>query len=170
MEEEKLKAFIKENSILIYEYINEEVLKDIGTMSSGFFVRLLDEYFNKKDKRIPTDNLTPNTLAYFLIAETLGEAKQAFPFFRKDTLTLEKIFKDAKVYFNHVKFAIKDNTFNISLVQTKAGVSTLEEELIKFSKQFPIKTFGIDDFITRNSKRNSDESLKKLEEDIKKIL
>ena len=170
MEEEKLKAFIKENSILIYEYINAEILKDIGAISAGFFVRLVDEYFNKKDKTIPTDNLTPNTLAYFLIAEVLGEAKQAFPFFRKDTLDLHKIFKDVKVYFNHVKFTIENDTFNIYLIQTKAGVSTLEKELIKFLKQFPMKTHGIDDFIRKNSKKESDEGLNKLEKDIKRVI
>ncbi|NCB13901.1 MAG: hypothetical protein EOM78_20070, partial [Erysipelotrichia bacterium] len=81
----------------------------------------------------------------------LGEAKQAFPFFRKDTLCLDKIFKEAKVYFNHVKFTIEDNTFNIYLIQTKAGVSTLDEEIIKYSKQFPIKTFGIKEFIVNYS-------------------
>lgn len=147
MQENELKAFIQENSSLIYEYINAEILKDIGVMSPDFFVRLIDEYFNKKEKRVCTDNLTADTFGYYLITEVLGEAKQAFPFFRKDTLSLDKIFKEAKVYFNHVKFTIEDNTFNIYLIQTKAGVSTLDEEIIKYSKQFPIKTFGIKEFI-----------------------
>ena len=147
MQENELKAFIQENSSLIYEYINAEILKDIGVMSPDFFVRLIDEYFNKKEKRVCTDNLTADTFGYYLITEVLGEAKQAFPFFRKDTLCLDKIFKEAKVYFNHVKFTIEDNTFNIYLIQTKAGVSTLDEEIIKYSKQFPIKTFGIKEFI-----------------------
>ncbi len=139
MQENELKAFIKENSPLIYEYINAEILKDIGVMSSSFFERLIDEYFNKKEKRICTDNLSVDTLGYYLIAEVLGEARQAFPFFRKDTLTLDGIFKEAKVYFNHVKFTIENDTFKIYLVQTKAGVSTLDEEIIKYSKQIPMK-------------------------------
>ncbi|MDN5042519.1 hypothetical protein O8C80_04115 [Aliarcobacter butzleri] len=148
MQENELKAFIKENSPLIYEYINSELLKDIGVMSSDFFVRLIDEFF-KKEKRIYQENITADTLGYYLICEVLGEAKQAFPFFRKDTLSLDKIFKEAKVYFNHVKFSIKDDIFTISLVQTKAGVSTLDEELIKFSKDFPMKTSGLQEFIEK---------------------
>lgn len=151
MQENELKAFIKENPSLIYPYINNEILKDIGVMSPDFFVRLMDEYFNKKEKRICTNNLTADTLGYYLITEILGEARQAFPFFRKDTLCLDKIFKEAKVYFNHVKFTIEDNTFNIYLIQTKAGVSTLDEEIIKYSKQFPIKTSGIKEFIVNYS-------------------
>ncbi|CAM3859185.1 hypothetical protein [Arcobacter cloacae] len=151
MQENELKAFIKENSSLIYEYINAEILKDIGVMSYLFFERLIDEYFSKEEKRVCTDNLTADTFGYYLITEVLGEAKQAFPFFRKDTLSLDKIFKEAKVYFNHVKFTIEDNTFNIYLIQTKAGVSTLDEEIIKYSKQFPIKTFGIKEFIVNYS-------------------
>ena len=151
MQENELKAFIQENSSLIYEYINAEILKDIGVMSYLFFERLIDEYFSKEEKRVCTDNLTADTFGYYLITEVLGEAKQAFPFFRKDTLSLDKIFKEAKVYFNHVKFTIEDNTFSIYLIQTKAGVSTLDEEIIKYSKQFPIKTFGIKEFIVNYS-------------------
>lgn len=150
MQENELKAFIKENSPLIYEYINSELLKDIGVMSSDFFVRLIDEFF-KKEKRIYQENITADTLGYYLICEVLGEAKQAFPFFRKDTLSLDEIFKEAKVYFNHVRFTIKDDIFTISLVQTKAGVSTLDEEIIKFSKQFPIKTSGLQEFIEKQT-------------------
>lgn len=148
MQENELKAFIKENSPLIYEYINSELLKDIGVMSSDFFVRLIDEFF-KKEKRVYQENITADTLGYYLICEVLGEAKQAFPFFRKDTLSLDEIFKEAKVYFNHVKFSIKDDIFTISLVQTKAGVSTLDEEIIKFSKDFPMKTSGLQKFIEK---------------------
>lgn len=150
MQENELKAFIKENSPLIYEYINSEILKDIGVMSSDFFVRLINEFF-KKEKRIYQENITADTLGYYLICEVLGEAKQAFPFFRKDTLSLDEIFKEAKVYFNHVRFFIKDEIFTISLVQTKAGVSTLDEEIIKFSKDFPMKISGLQEFISKQT-------------------
>jgi hypothetical protein len=170
MQENELKVFIKENAILIYEYINSEILKNIGTLSPDFFVRLIEEFFNKKEKRVCTNNLTADTLGYYLITEVLGEAKQAFPFYRKDTLYLDEIFKEAKVYFNHVKFTIEDDIFTIFLVQTKAGVSTLDEEIIKFSKQFPIKTLGLEEFISKNSNITLDESLQKLKEDVKNIL
>ena len=169
MQENELKAFIKENPILVYEYINSEILKDIGVMSPNFFVRLIEEFFNKKEKNLCTNNLTIDTFAYYLITEILGEAKQAFPFFRKDTLILDEIFKEAKVYFNHVKFTIKDDIFTIYLVQTKAGVSTLDEEIIKFSKQFPMRTSGMIEFITKNSDITLNESLEKLKENIKNI-
>ena len=170
MQENELKTFVKENSSLIYEYINSEILKDIGVMSPDFFVRLVDEYFTKEEKIVSIDNLTVDTFGYYLITEILGEAKQAFPFFRRDTITLDKIFKDAKVYFNHVKFTIEDDIFTIFLVQTKAGVSTLDEEIIKFSKQFSIKNLGLEEFISKNSNITLDESLQKLKEDVKNIL
>ena len=150
MQENELKTFVKENSSLIYEYINSEILKDIGVMSPDFFVRVVDEYFTKEEKIVSIDNLTVDTFGYYLITEILGEAKQAFPFFRRDTITLDKIFKDAKVYFNHVKFAIEDDVFTIFLVQTKAGVSTLDEEIIKYSKQIPMKNLDFKEFIAKN--------------------
>ena len=59
--------------------------------------------------------------------------------------------------------------FTISLIQTKAGVSTLDEEIIKFSKQFPIKTSGLEEFISKNSNITLDKSLQKLNENIKNI-
>lgn len=169
MQENELKVFIKENAILIYEYINSEILRNIGTLSPNFFIRLIEEFFNKKEKRVCTNNLTTDTLGYYLITEVLGEAKQAFPFYRKDTLILDEIFKEAKVYFNHVKFTIEDDIFTISLVQTKAGVSTLDEEIIKFSKQIPMKTLGLMEFIAKNSDITPNENLQKLKEDIKNI-
>ena len=150
MQENELKTFVKENSSLIYEYINSEILKDIGVMSPDFFIRLVDEYFTKEEKIVSIDNLTVDTFGYYLITEILGEAKQAFPFFRRDTITLDKIFKDAKVYFNHVKFTIEDDIFAIFLVQTKAGVSTLDEEIIKYSKQIPMKNLDFKEFIAKN--------------------
>ncbi len=170
MQEKELITFIKENALLLYEYINCEILKDIGVISSGFFIRLVDEYFNKQKKRVSTDNLTSDTLAYYLITEVLGEAQQAFPFFRKDTMTLDLIFKDAKVYFNHVKFTIENNNFNIFLIQTKAGVSTLDEEIIKYSKQFPMKDSGLKEFIANNQDKELIENSKKLIEEINKVL
>ena len=150
MQENELKTFVKENLSLIYEYINSEILKDIGVMSPDFFTRLIDEYFTKEEKKVPIDNLTLDTFGYYLITEILGEAKQAFPFFRRDTITLDKIFKDAKVYFNHVKFTIEDDIFTIFLVQTKAGVSTLDDEIIKYSKQIPMKNLDFKEFIAKN--------------------
>ena len=169
MQENELKAFIKENAILIYEYINSEILRNIGTLSPDFFIRLIEEFFNKKEKRVCTNKLTADTLGYYLITEVLGEAKQAFPFYRKDTLCLDEIFKEAKVYFNHVKFTIEDDIFTISLVQTTAGVSTLDEEIIKFSKQYCMKTSGLIEFIAKNSDITPNENLQKLKEDIKNI-
>ena len=135
---------------MIFEYINCEILKEIGVIWSDFFVRLVDEYFTKEEKIVSIDNLTVDTFGYYLITEILGEAKQAFPFFRRDTITLDKIFKDAKVYFNHVKFTIEDDIFTIFLVQTKAGVSTLDEEIIKYSKQIPMKNLDFKEFIAKN--------------------
>lgn len=170
MQEKELKNFIKENSPYIYKYTNTQILKDIGSISPNFFTRLLSEYFTKEEKRISTENLSADTLIYYLIAEVLGDARQAFPFFRKDTLTLEGVFSEAKVYFNHVKFTIEEGAFTIALIQTKAGVSTLEEELVKHSKSFAMKTTGLDEFIAKNSNKALDDEQAKLKEDIKDIL
>lgn len=160
MQENELKAFIKENSPLIFEYINSEILKDIGVMHHGFFVRLVDEFFAKENRRISLDDITVETLVYFIIVEILGEAKQAFPFYRTDTMTLDELYKEVKVYYNFVRFTVEDDSFCIYLVQTKAGVTAFDEEIIKFSKQFPMKK-AIKEFISENKELELNETLKK---------
>ena len=65
---------------------------------------------------------------YYLIAEVL-EKQNNLSIFRKDTLNLDEIFKEAKVYFNHIKFTIENDTFNIYLVQNESRVSNLMRKL-----------------------------------------
>ncbi len=38
---QKIDNFINENSNLIYEYINKEILKDIGAINKDFFLQKL---------------------------------------------------------------------------------------------------------------------------------
>lgn len=170
MQENELKAFLKENSPLVFEYINSVVLKDIGVMHFNFFVRLIDEFFSKEDRRVSLDDITADTFAYYMIAEVLGEARQAYPFFRSDTLSLDELYKEVRVYYNYVRFIVEEGSFYIYLVQTKAGVTAFDEEIIKFSKEFPIQTSGIEEFISKNHDLVLSDSLKKIKEDINSIL
>lgn len=170
MQENELKAFIKENSPFVFEYINSEILKDIGVMHPNFFVRLINEFFNKEDKRICIDEISVDTFAYYMLTEVLGEARQAYPFYRKDTMTLDELYKEVRVYYNYVRFTIEEDSFWIYLIQTKAGVTAFDEEIIKFSKKFPMKSSGIKEFISKNHNMILNESLKKVKEDINTIL
>lgn len=90
-----------------------------------------------------------------------------FPFFRKDTLTLDEIFKEAKVYFNHVKFTIKDDIFRFIWFKQKQGFLHLMKRLSSF-KQFVCRTSGMIEFI-RKPDITLNENLEKLKENIKNI-
>ncbi len=169
MQENELKAFVKQHSIAIYTYINSEILKDIGKISPNYFVILIDEFFCKSfDRKIDYENITVDNFPYFLFSLVLGEARKPYTFFRKETMSLNELYKEVSVYYNYVKFFIKDDYFCIDLIQTKMGVTQLDEELIKFSKQFSMKNVSFEEFVSKNTKLN--ESLKKLEEDIDNIL
>jgi hypothetical protein len=166
MQKNELKAFVKQNSPWIYGYINSVILKDIGQINPNYFVTLIKEFFSKD-----TDvDITAENFGYFLISLVLGEAKKPYTFFRKETITLNELYKEVSVYYNYVRFFIKDDYFCIDLIQTKMGVTQLDEELIKFSKQFPMKNIGFEQFTNENSDKNLDGVLIKIKEDIDSIL
>lgn len=170
MQELELKTFIKQNSPFIYEYMNNEILKDIGAIHPSFFVRLIDEFFSKEQRSVSFEKINFDNFAYYLIVEILGEARQAFPFYRKDTLSLDELYKEVKVYYNYVRFTVEEENFCIYLVQTKAGVTAFEEEIIKFSKSFSMKNFHIENFISLNSNKTLSQEQLKIKEEIQQIL
>lgn len=150
MKEKELRIFIKENSPFIYEYINKEVLKDIGVMNPRFFVKLVNEFFNIENRKYKLEDITKDSFSYYLIAEVIGESREAFTYFRKDTITLDELYKELRLYFNYVKFTVEDEVFDISFIQSKAGVTAFENEIVKFSKSFTIKK-DIEKYISKKS-------------------
>jgi|GEM_PF-1771061 len=167
MEKNELKTFVKENSPWIYEYINTEVLKDIGELNPNYFITLIEEFFGKD---LDEQNLTFDTFPYLLFSEVLGEARKPYTFFRKETMSLTKLYKEVSVYYNYVRFSIKDEFFCIDLIQTKMGVTSLDEELVKFSKQFAMNTTSIQGFIEKNKNYTLNVSLKEIKDSIDNIL
>ena len=47
LELNEMKDFIKENSDLIYSYINTEILKDLGEMNFNYFSKYIFFYFHE---------------------------------------------------------------------------------------------------------------------------
>ena len=90
MQKNELKAFIKQNSPWIYEYVNSELLKDIGTLNPEFYVELTNDFFNKEEKKVSTKNMTADILAYYMLTELVGDCRHAYTFFRKETLTFNR--------------------------------------------------------------------------------
>lgn len=150
MQVDELRILIEKNSALLYEYTNAVLLKDIGEINPIFFKKLIEDFLNKENRKTSINEVTLDTLPYYALTEILGDARQAFTFYRKDTMTLTELSKEVRVYYNYVKFTIEENSFCIDLVQTKAGVTAFEEEIIKFSKKFPMKTFIFQEFLDKN--------------------
>ena len=102
MQENELKAFIKENSPLIFQYINREILKNIGVISSDFFVRLIDEYFNKKEKEFAKE--FDDKISMYDQIELGNDGKLAF----KEGSELAELDKKAPKTFEYLQKKIKD--------------------------------------------------------------
>ncbi len=167
----ELKIFIQKNSPLIYEYINNEVLKEIGKINPNYFVKLLNDMFSKQmNTRVNLDNLTPNVLPYFIFTQIESKGRMDYTSLRTETLNLNQLNDEAKVYYNYARFSLKEGFFIIDLMQTKIGGMPIDEDIVKYSKQISIKKQGLEEFIIR---KDQDivlhKDLVKIKEEVKKI-
>lgn len=66
---DEIYSFIKENGFWIFRYINAHILKDIGVMSTDFFISIIDDLFVKNVNNLSTaDKILERTLPYRLLA------------------------------------------------------------------------------------------------------
>ncbi|PLY11021.1 MAG: hypothetical protein C0626_00150 [Arcobacter sp.] len=164
------KEFIKKNAYLIYEYINSEVLKNVGTLNPNFYIKLIDDIFVKQiDIKIGELNINVNILPYFIFTMLFGKGKMDYTSLRAETIDLTEINKESKIYYNYARFTLEDDFLCIDLMQTKIGGMPIEEDIVKFTKRIPVQNSGLEKFISKN--RNiSSETFKKIKEDIDNIL
>lgn len=139
----ELKDFIEKNSSFIYEYINTEVLKDVGVMNPN--------YFDKIIKDISIDNTDINMLPYLILTLLEDKGKIEYTSSRVDTINFSKINKESSTYYNYVKFSIKDDNLSIELKQSKIGGMPINEDIVKFTKNVPINPSGLEEFIIKNN-------------------
>lgn len=148
MQLNELNAFIKENSNLIYEYINNEVLKDVGKINSNYFEKIIDDMFVKKiygDIEVENINLLP----YLIFTKLFGKGKMDYTSFRSETIDFSQINKESKVYYNYAYFFLEDGYFCINLMQMKIGGMPIDKDIVKFSKKVFIKSTGLEDYINK---------------------
>ncbi len=142
--QEELKNFIKENSNWIYEFINTEILKNIGVMNYNYFLQITQELFEENSmKEIPTSNMLP----YFIFTQFSQQGTIAYTSLRVETLDFKQIDKEAKAYYNYARFSIKNDCLCIELMQSKIGGMPIDGDIVKFTKNIPIKYSGLEEFI-----------------------
>jgi len=136
----EIRNFIKENSYWLYKYINAEVLKDIGEINFDYFTKIMQDIFSEKiDIKISEYNSNPNILPYFIFTVIEGIGRLDYTSLRVDTINFSQINKEALVYYNYARFSLKDDSLRIELMQTKIGGMPIDNDIIKFSKDIPIK-------------------------------
>lgn len=149
----EIKNFIKKNSYWIYNYINAEVLKDIGKMNSNYFIKVIQDIFAKKiDIMINQNNTNPNILPYSILTLLSQRGKLDYTTLRVETINFDQINKEASVYYNYAKFSLKDEFLYIELMQTKIGGMPIDKDIVKFTKIISIKNFGLEEFISKNKR------------------
>ncbi|RXJ55328.1 hypothetical protein [Candidatus Marinarcus aquaticus] len=166
-----LKAYVKQNAPWIYEYINTEVLKGIGSIHPNYFIKVIEDLFIKQEgAQITQENNTPNLFPYRLFTFLFKQGKMDYTSFRNETISLSPLTLKASVYHNYVHFWIHEDTFYIDLMQTKMGGMPLDEDIVKYSKAIPIQKEGLEEFITAHKHEKLNASLQTIKEKIEEIL
>lgn len=145
----KIKDFIDKNSYWIYNYINDEILKNIGTMNPNYFVKNIQEIFTQNANSDLNENISnPNILPYIIFTLLEKTGKIDYTSLRVETINFKQIDKEASVYYNYVKFALVDDFLAVNLMQTKIGGMPIDNDIVKFSKKIAIKKLGLEEYIT----------------------
>lgn len=160
---EELKSFIKQNSYGIYQYINQEVLKDIGVMNADYFVKLVNNILVENSDNLNENNIPKtNNFPYVIFTLMFGKGVLAYTSLRKESIDFSQINKEAKAYYNYAKFTIENNSLVIQLMQEKIGGMPIDADIVKFEKIVPIIDKGLEQFIQKNAGlyTDCDESIK----------
>lgn len=161
-----LQEFIKQNALFIVEYINCEVLKEIGTMNPNYFVKLVNDSFVKQTS---IQDIDINILPYYLFTQIESKGRMDYTSLRTETISLNKLNDEAKVYYNYARFTLNKDFFIIDLMQTKIGGMPIDEDIVKFSKQVPISDLGLEEFILEHKDIEINETLKRVQKEVEKL-
>lgn len=163
MQKDLLKNFIQENACFIYEYINQEVLKNIAVMDPDFFVKVIKEIFEENDE-INLENT--NMFPYVLFTLFSQRGIIAYTSLRPQTLNFKQIDNEASTYYNYARFSIQENDLVIELMQAKIGGMPIDADIVKFAKKIAIQTTGLEKFINENQELKATPQNQKIEKAI----
>lgn len=150
------KEFIKTNAYWIYEYINAEVLKDIGVMNSSYFINLIKEIFSDNINQLKSFNqLSLEMLPYSILTLINGSGNMTYTSLRSDTIDFTKINKEALTYYNYLHFSLRDDFINrdflgLELMQSKIGGMPINGDIVKYTKEIPLNILGLSQYIHDN--------------------
>lgn len=143
------KSFIKQNAYWIYKYINEQVLKDIGVLSSSYFIKIIEDVL-VVNKSLDKHNL--KTLPYSILTQINGSGTMTYTSIRHETIDLSQLNKEASTYYNYIRFSLKDNSLDLELMQSKIGGMPIDGDIVKFTKEIPIDDLSFSEYIQLNKK------------------
>lgn len=166
-----LKAYVKQNAPWIYEYINTEILKNMGAIHPNYFVKIIEDIFVKQNEaQLTPQNSEASLFPYTLFTLLFKQGKMDYTSFRNETISLTSLTLEASVYHNYVQFVIADDIFYINLMQTKMGGMPLDEDIVKYSKAIPINKEGLETFIQQQNQNPLEEPHKSIQTQLQTIL
>ena len=149
----ELKNFIQNNTNILYDYINTQILNDTAKLNFDYFKNIIQRSFitntDLSDNKY-TDN--KNLLPYYILTLIEKNGKIDYTSSRIDTIDFTQLNKESSVYYNYAQFSLEGDFLYIELMQTKIGGMPIDKDIVKFKKTIPIKKSGFDEFMIRSNK------------------
>lgn len=149
--------FLVNNSYWIYRYINTQILKDIGIMSTDFFINIIKNVFvDNVDKLSTSDRISTRLLPYNILELMFGSGKIEFTNMNYNTINFDS-FKKGLPYFDYFIFILtgsnlEKNVLGLEVIQEKNYGKFLDKPITLHSVEIPIDIHGLVKFIDRYKK------------------
>ena len=154
----EIEGFINQNAYWIYKYINNKVLKNIGTMNCLYFINILEDIFAKGSNNQLTQftKQNNNLLPYYILKLINGSGTMPYTSIRPDTIDFRILNKEASTYYNYLRFSLDNDFLILELMQSKTGGMPIDADFVKYKKNITIDLLGLSEYIKSNKNSEKD--------------
>lgn len=152
----KIKELIKTDAYWIYQYINTKILNDVGVMNPSYFITVVKELFSNSSQHVTHwEEFELNLFPYSLLTSINNSGIMTYTSLRRDTIDFDLINKEASVYYNYIRFSVRDeflkkNCLGLELMQSKIGGMPISDDIVKYTKEIPLNEVTVLDYINEN--------------------
>lgn len=156
--------FIKENSYWIFKYINAYIIKDLGTMSSDYYIQIIKNIFVENINNLSTsDRISTKLLPYNILELMFGNGKINYKDIKPQTINFSKLIAKLSThgikYFDYILFILKGNNLlrdilGLEVIQSKEYGRDLIKPKTLMKIEIPIHINELSVYISKNKTKD----------------